>query len=108
MTIFENRERGFEQMFAHEEETRFRALARRDRLIGLWAAAQLGLTGEQASAYADGMRQSAVSSHADEAIVQKIRTDFEANGIARSDDQIREKMAELLGTALAQVRSEAP
>jgi hypothetical protein len=107
MTTFDDRERGFEQMFAHEEETRFKAIAKRNKLIGLWAADELSLTGEAASRYAEGLRQSVVASHTDEAIVRRIRADFETGGIAVADDQIREKMNELLGVALVQVRATA-
>lgn len=105
MTLFNERERAFEQMFAHDEEARFRALAKRNRLLGRWAAAQLGLTGERADAYADGIGRSVAAAVVDESLVERIRADFEAGGLGRSADQIREKMAELMAEAIAQVRS---
>ncbi|NIX77263.1 DUF1476 domain-containing protein [Microvirga terricola] len=107
MTIFNDRERGFEQMFVQEEETRFKAVAKRDKLIGLWAAEQMGLIGEAASRYAERLMESVVASPTDEAIVSRIHADFEIGGVAVSDDQIRDKMQELLGLAFTQVRSAA-
>ena len=107
MTLFDNRERGFEQMFVHDEEARFRALAKRNRLLGQWAAAQLGLTGQKADAYIDEISSSLVAHVVDEGLVEKLLADFEANGVHQSDEQIREKMSELMTTAITQVRSSA-
>ncbi|MGO4387801.1 DUF1476 domain-containing protein [Microvirga sp. 2YAF29] len=105
MTLFQDREQAFEQMFTHDEEARFRALARRNKLLGQWAATQLGLVGQKADAYVSEISQSLVARIVDEALVEKLRTDFEANGINQSDEQIREKMAELMTAAIAQIRS---
>jgi hypothetical protein len=105
MTLFDNREQGFEQMFAHDEEARFRALARRNRLLGRWAAAQLGLTGQEVDAYVDEIGRSLVARVVDENLVEKLLKDFEANGVDQTDEQIREKMSELMAAALAEVRS---
>jgi hypothetical protein len=105
MTLFENRERAFEQMFVHDEEARFRALARRNKLLGQWAATQLGLTGVKADAYVDEISKSLVARVVDEGLVEKLRADFEANGVNQSDDQICEKLSELMAAAVTQVRS---
>lgn len=105
MTLFNDRERAFEQMFVHDEEARFRALARRNKLLGQWAAEKLGLRGEKSDSYVNEVGKSVVAAVVDESLVERIRRDFEANGIDQSDDQIREKMAELMATAIAQVRS---
>jgi hypothetical protein len=105
MTLFDNREQGFEQMFAHDEEARFRALAKRNRLLGQWAAAQLGLLGQEADAYVDEISRSLVARVVDENLVEKLLTDFEANGVDQSGEKIREKMSELMAAAIAQVRS---
>src|SRR5690349_21480972 len=105
MTLFEDRGRAFEQMFIHDEEARFRALARRNKLLGQWAAAHLGLTGETADSYVNEISQSVVTRVVDESIVEKLRSDFEARGVSQSDDQIREKMSELMAIAVAEVRS---
>ena len=105
MTMFDDRERAFEQVFVHNEEARFRALARRNKMLGQWAAEQLGLTGEKASAYIDEIKRSVVAAVVDEALVQRILVDFATTGISWSEDQIREKMAETMATASEQVRS---
>jgi hypothetical protein len=106
MTTFDARERAFEQMFVHDEEARFRALARRNKLLGQWAAEQLGLSGEKASIYVDEIRTGVVAAVVDERLVERIRADFERNGVSWSEDQIREKMAELMAQAMIQVRSD--
>jgi hypothetical protein len=107
MTIFDDRERAFEQRFVHDEEARFRALARRNRLLGEWAAAQIGLNGETARAYAGEMTRSLVAAVVDENLVRRIRADFEASGVDASEDRIRGKMAELMSQAIEQVRADA-
>jgi len=105
MTLFEDRERAFEQVFAHDEEARFRALARRNKLLGQWAAAQLGFTGQKADAYINEIGQSLVARVVDEGLVGKLHADFQANGIHQTTEQIREKMSELMATAMIQVRT---
>lgn len=105
MTLFQDRERAFEQIFAHDEEARFRAVAKRNKLLGQWAATQLGLRGDKADAYANEISGSLVARVVDEGLVAKLRADFEANGVNQSDDRIREKMAELMAVATNQVRS---
>ena len=81
MTLFEARERAFEQMFVHDEEARFRALARRNKLLGQWAATQIGLSGAKADAYVNEISQSLVARVVDEGLVEKLRVDFAANGV---------------------------
>src|SRR3954468_10926298 len=107
VTLFQDRERAFEQMFAHDEELRFRALAKRNKLLGQWAASQIGLSGAEANAYIEGISKSLVASVVDENLVKKVRADFEANGVDQFEDQIRDKMSELVATAVAQVDSTA-
>lgn len=105
MTMFDERERAFEQIFVHDEEARFRALAKRNRLLGEWAAAQIGLKGGSASAYMQEIGRSVVAAVIDEALVERISSDFDAAGIDPSADRIREKMSELMAQAVVQVRS---
>jgi hypothetical protein len=99
MTQFEDRERAFEARFAHDEELRFKALARRNKLLGLWAAEQMGRTGADAEAYAREVVRSDFDEPGDEDVFRKVRGDFDAAGIKVSDDEIRLKMRELLVTA---------
>jgi hypothetical protein len=107
MTTFDKREEGFERKYALDEETRFRAEARRNKLLGLWAADKMGLTGADADAYAKSVVQADVAEAGDEDVFRKIRSDFDAKKIAQTDHQIRRTMEELRGLALEQLRSEA-
>ena len=106
MANFEEREKGFERKFAHDEELKFRATARRNRLLGLWAAEQLGLTGDDALAYAREVVKADLAEPGEEDVFRKIRADFDAKGVNQSDHQIRRKMVEMIGEALGQIESE--
>jgi hypothetical protein len=107
MTNFEDREKGFERKFAHDEELKFRATARRNRLLGLWAAEQMGVTGDAAQAYAREVIKADLAEPGEEDLFRKIRADFDAKGVGQSDHQIRRQMAELMGVAISQIESEA-
>jgi hypothetical protein len=106
MASFEDREKGFERKFAHDEELKFKATARRNRLLGLWAADLLGITGDDAQAYAREVIKADLAAPGDEDVFQKIRADFDAKGVDQSDHQIRRQMTDLLGEAVAQIESE--
>jgi len=106
MTTFDKREEAFEKKFAHDEEMRFKAVARRDRMLGQWAAEKLGLTGPAADAYAKEVVAGNIDSPGDDAVFLKVRRDFDANGVAQSDHQIRRTMDELMAAAIAQIKSE--
>jgi hypothetical protein len=103
MSTFDDRENAFESKFAHDSEMQFRAEARRNKLVGLWAAELLGKSGQDAADYA----MSVVSADFEEAgiedVVRKVSGDL---GAKASDDVIRAKMAELLPVAKAQLMSE--
>jgi len=105
MTTFDKREQGFENQFAHEEEIKFRATARRNSLLGFWAAAKLGLAGAEAEAYARAVVISDVEDTGDHDMLGKIRRDFEAKGVTLSDHQIRRTMDELMARAVAEVKA---
>jgi hypothetical protein len=107
MTSFDKREEGFERKFAHDEETRFRANARRNKLLGLWAAEKMGITGTDADTYAKSVMRADIAEAGDEDVFRKIRADFDAKGVAQSDHQIRRTMDELLAKAIQLVQSEA-
>jgi hypothetical protein len=106
MTSFDDREKGFERKFAHDEELKFKAAARRNRLLGLWAAGLMGIAGEAAQAYAREVIKAALAEPGDEDVFRKIRADFDAKGVSQSDHQIRRKMAELMGEAINQIETE--
>jgi len=101
-TTFDKREEGFEKLFVHDEELKFKATARRDRLLGLWAAQHLGLTGAAADDYAKSIVIADIETHDP---VAKLRKDFDAKGVVQTDEQIRKVMAELLARAVAEIKA---
>jgi hypothetical protein len=105
MTTFDKREEGFEKQFAHDEELRFKAMARRNKLLGLWAAEKMGMTGAAADAYAKEVVAADFEEAGDEDVFRKVRKDFDAKGVAQSDQQIHQIMVELLGQAVAQIKA---
>lgn len=105
MTTFDKREEGFEKRFALDEESRFKALARRNKKLGLWAAEKLGLAGDEAQAYAKDVVVADLEEAGDEDVFRKLRTDFDAKGVDVSDHQIRRNMDEFLAAAAAEVKS---
>lgn len=105
MTTFDKREEGFEKRFALDEETRFKALARRNKKLGLWAAEKLGLTGEAAEAYAKEVVVADLEEAGDEDVFRKVRADFDAKNVEVSDHQIRRNMEEFLAAAAAEVKA---
>jgi len=106
MTMFEKREKGFEWGFVHDEDLKFKASARRDKLLGLWAAEKLGLSGAEAEAYANDLVVADLEEPGDDDVFRKIRRDFAAKGVAQSDHQIRRTMDQLLETAVRLVKAE--
>ncbi len=103
MTTFDERENAFEAKFARDEEMQFKARARRNKLLGLWAAEKLGKTGADAEDYAKTVVVSDFEEPGHEDVVRKVSGDL---GSLSSDDEIRAKMAELMGEAKSQVMSE--
>ena len=104
MTTFDEREEGFERKFAHDEALRFKATARRNRLLGLWAAQKLGLAGADAEAYAKEVVLEEFA-EGDHDVFQKVRRDFDAKGVVQSDHQIRRTMDELMAQAIQHVKT---
>ena len=104
MASMDDREKAFENKFAHDEELKFRAMARRNKMLGLWAAEKLGKTGEAAEAYAKEVINSDFEEAGDHDVFRKVRKDFDDAGVDQSDHQIRRTMEELLDQAVEQVR----
>jgi hypothetical protein len=104
MSSLEERGEGFEKKFAHDAELKFKAEARRNKLLGIWAAGELGR--DDADAYAKEVIMSDFEEAGDEDVFRKVRGDFDAAGVSMSDDDIRSKMKELLATAVDQIQSE--
>jgi hypothetical protein len=105
MTTFDKREEGFEKQFARDEELKFKASARRNKLLGLWAAEKLGFSGAQAEAYAKEVIMADFEEPGDHDVFRKIRRDFDAKGITQSDHQIRRTMDELMAKAIAEIKA---
>jgi hypothetical protein len=101
-TTFDKREEGFEKQFAHDEELRFKAMARRNKLLGLWAAEVLGKSGAEAEAYAKEVVLADFEEAGDNDVVRKVVKDLASKGITEST--IRAKMAELLKQAIEQIK----
>jgi hypothetical protein len=105
MTTFDKREEGFEKKFAHDEELQFKAGARRNKLLGQWAAEKLGLSGPQVDAYAKEVVIADFEEAGDNDVFRKIRKDFDAKGVAIPDVEIRRTMDELMAQAIAQIKA---
>ncbi|MBN9234371.1 MULTISPECIES: DUF1476 domain-containing protein [Phyllobacteriaceae] len=105
MSSMKDREEGFERKFAHDEELRFKANARRNRALGIWAAGKLGKSGADAEAYAKEVVVSDIEEAGDHDVFRKIRKDFDAAGVEQSDHQIRRTMDELMAEAIAQINN---
>lgn len=106
MSSFDDRKRGQEAKFAMNQEADFKVMARRNKLLGLWAAELMGLTDGDAEAYAKTVVLADLEEPGDEDVFRKVRGDFDTKGIARSDTRIREHMAELLPVAREQIAKE--
>jgi hypothetical protein len=105
MTTFDKREEAFEKKFALDEESKFKAEARRNRLLGLWVAEKLGMSGDAAVAYAREAVAGAFAEGGDKAVVARISSDLSPKAI--SEDEIRTQMSELMAHAIAQVKAGA-
>ncbi|WP_315759033.1 MULTISPECIES: DUF1476 domain-containing protein [unclassified Bradyrhizobium] len=105
MTTFDKREDAFEKQFAHDEELKFKAEARRNKLLGLWAAEKLGKSGADADAYAKEVVAADFEEAGDADVLHKVLGDLTAKGAAVTEADVRAKMSELLSTAVAQVKA---
>ncbi|GLS33161.1 hypothetical protein SAMN04488498_105290 [Mesorhizobium albiziae] len=105
MSTMKDREEGFERKFAFDEELKFKAIARRNKLLGLWAAEKLGKSGADADAYAKEVVVADIEEAGDHDVFRKVRKDFDAAGVEQSDHQIRRTMEELLAEAIEQIRN---
>lgn len=105
MTTFDKREEGFEKKFALDAEQKFKAEARRNRLLGIWAAEKLGLTGDAATAYSKEVVAADFEEAGDQDVQNKVLKDFAAKGIAVAAADVRAKMDELMAAAVAQIKA---
>jgi hypothetical protein len=105
MTTFDKREEGFEKKFALDEEQKFKAEARRNKLLGLWVAEKLGLSGEAASTYAKDVIAAEFQEAGDADVVRKVLGDLKAKGVALTEQELRLKMDQLSAQAVAEVKA---
>ena len=105
MTTFDKREEGFEKQFAHDEELKFKATSRRNKLLGLWAAEKLGRKGPDAETYAKEVVMADFEEAGDDDVFRKVRKDLDAGGVAATDDEIRGVMLELMARAVEQIKA---
>jgi len=105
MTTFGKREEGFESKFVHDEELRFKARARRNKLVGLWAAEKLGMTGAAAETYAMTIVAADLDNPNSDSVFSTLRKDFDEKGVSQSDHQIRRTMDEAMEKAIAEIQT---
>ena len=105
MSGMDKRGDDFEKRFAHDEDLRFKANARRNKLLGLWAVEKLGKTGDDAEAYAKSVVMADFEEAGDDDVFRKMRKDFDAASVEQSDHQIRRTMDELMSTAVDQIKA---
>ena len=105
MTTFDDREQAFENKFAHDQDIEFRAVARRNRLLGQWAAGLMGL--ESVAEYAKAVVKSDFEQPGDEDVLRKVSQDLSGAGVKVSEGEVRSKMDELLAVAREQIKAGA-
>lgn len=106
MSTFDNRKRDAERKFEHDEELRFKATARRNKLLGLWAAERLGIEGDAAQAYAKEVVMADFDRPGDDDVLEKVLKDFEAKGVTVDAGGIRNEMERLWPEARRQIMGE--
>ena len=108
MTIFEDRERAFENLFAHEEQLRFLAVSLRNQIFARWAAEQLSLRPSEYLAFVRSFAESAVRREPEQALIERVRADFAAEGIDTDEERIQAAFSAAAAAAARQIRAEAP
>lgn len=105
-TTFDKREDGFEAKYAHDQKMLFKATARRNRLVGLWAADLMGITGDEAESYAKEVIMADFKEPGDDDVIEKLKADFEKAGVDKSDHQITRTLEEMMAKAIKEIESE--
>lgn len=106
MTTFDDREKSYEKKFAMDEELRFKAEARRNRLLGQWAGGKLGLSGPALDDYVKAVRKADLAQKGDEDVFQKIKKDFSDKGVSVADKELRKAIDDFLAQAAQQIETE--
>ena len=105
MTTFDDRKDAFEKKFAHDEELRFKATARRNKLLGLWAAEKLGKSGPEAETYAKSVVMADFQEAGEDDVLRKVKADLEANGASQEETELRRVMTDLMERAIEEVNA---
>ena len=105
MSSFDDRETSFENKFKHDKELEFKATARRNKLLGLWAAELLGISGAEAEAYAKSVVVADFEEAGDEDVLRKVKNDFALANVATAETEIRQVMTELLIKAAEEIQA---
>ena len=105
MTTFDDREKGFEKKFAHDQDLKFKAEARRNKLLAEWAGAKLGLTGPAMEDYVKAVRKADLAEKGDDDVFGKVKADLAAKGVSVADADIRKVMAEALAKAVTDIEA---
>lgn len=105
MTLFNDREDAFEKQFAHDEQLRFKATARRNKLFGAWAAQRLGKTGDEAEAYAKSVVLADFEEAGDADVLRKVRQDLENAGKPADESELRAKLLDLMSRSVEEIKA---
>ena len=105
MTTFDDREKSFEKKFSMDQELKFKAEARRNKLLAEWAAAKLGITGAEVEDYVKAVRKADLAEKGDDDVVKKVSKDFADKGVKVSDAEIRKQMGQFLAEAVSQLEA---
>lgn len=103
MTTFDDREKGFEKKFAHDQDLKFKAESRRNKMLAEWAGAKLGMSAAEIEDYIKAVRKADLAEKGDEDVFRKIRADFDAKGVKVADAEIRDQIHQLLAKAVSEI-----
>jgi len=106
MSEMDKRAAGYESKFAHDAELQFKSEARRNKLLGLWAADLMGISGDEVKEYVKAVIKSDFEEAGDDDVFRKVKADFEAKNVDQSDHQLRRTMDEFMAKAIEQVENE--
>ena len=105
MTTFDDREKGYESKYALDQEQEFKAIARRNKMLGLWAAEKMGLSPDSADQYAAAVVRADFEQPGEEDVFRKVAGDFKGSGLTVSEGELRSKMDELMAVAREQIKT---
>jgi len=105
MTTFDEREKGYEKKFALDQDLKFRAESRRNKMLAEWAAEKLGIAGEAVEEYVKAVRKADLAEKGDEDVVRKVKQDFADKGVAVEEAEIRAKLGEFLAKAVTEIEA---